>query len=676
MDSFKILLEYIKSEILKVTNDINVIQLESTLQVLEMNLDSFNKGIDLVSKDLILDILKENLPEDMAIQNYELFLETITLKEYLNTNIQIPQIKICLDLLDSIKTYINNKIGILKQELIEIKEKNNRELEIYNKYISYFDKNQLKRNLNKDELDELLNFIMDSSLDENIKTTLFIQIGVNQIRLFETKNLEQQHNNLDVVRRNAARIKLLKEQVIENQEETIEEVEILPQVNLTDEEKQIYDKIINISEILKNEKMNLEIEKSFIDLIDVNDFTLFQVRKELYETPGINPFALMYLDLNHNLINNFYNHKEEIIQIFKYFIDIFDSKFITRQSYKESLPLLSSNEIIKIEKYIIEYNNLNESQKNTIINNEENYNDVSREDYDSLCLELTYEQFKYYLTIKKLIIFYEKYNNILSEDVKNDKNNANLNIIQINSIKKSIAELVNSLDVMKNLSSQEEEFIETEEVETKTNSNHVNLPILFPSRLKSISENAADIIEELRKNYREKADLFLSQNIEDLSELLLVYPIGEIKKRAKKGNRSHSFNSVLTDKRGYCPLFDDYTVFKYKHDVATASRLSYMMLHINEKNKLRLQQEFKIEDLNNICLVLNFDASVLAEKEYVNRTHSILKRDLDYINHIIDLFKNEFKTEDDYKEAVELINESIKELNSLKENYYQSERSI
>lgn len=105
MDSFKILLEYIKSEILKVTNDINVIELESTLQVLEMNLDSFNKGIDLVSKDLILDILKENLPEDMAIQNYELFLETITIKEYLNTNIQIPQIKICLDLLDSIKTY-------------------------------------------------------------------------------------------------------------------------------------------------------------------------------------------------------------------------------------------------------------------------------------------------------------------------------------------------------------------------------------------------------------------------------------------------------------------------------------------------------------------------------------------------------------------------------------------
>ena len=677
MDSYKILLEYIKAKIFELTNNAYIVQLRNTLQELEVNLSNFNNDISLVSKELVLSILKENMDEELSIAKYELFLETLTIKDYLNANSEIPQVKLCLELLTNIKTYIISKRDLIKQELERINEENIREIEKYNKYLAFFDNNQLKSNLTKKDLEDLLSFIMDTSINKDIKVNLFIQIGVNQIRLYETKRLEKQQNELDIVRRNTSRIsKLLKEVTDITEEKPLEEQEVLSTVSLTQEEQEIYDRIIGILELLKQEKFNLDIEKEYISLIDVNDLSLNQVRKDLYEMPGINPFALMYLDINNRLLNSFNDNKNSIIEIFKYMIYLFDTKYISKKDYKESIPVFSSNEIVEIEKLILEFTNLKESQKNTLFNNEELYRTIDRKEYEELNLELTYEQFSYYLTIKRLLDYYEEYNNMLSIDIGNDKENGESTIRKINSIKKSIMELLLSIKEMKSLYFKDNFVEETPIEEVQTSHNYVNLPILFPSRIKSVSECSNDIIEELRKNYGERSDLFLTQNIEDLTEFILQYPFGEIKKRAKKGNRSHSFNSILENKNGYCPLFKDYTVFKYKHDVATASRLSYMMLHISDNNKIRLQQEFNMINLENICLVLNFDASVLGDKEYVTRTHSLLKRDIEYINHIIELFKYDFKTEEDYQEAVNIINESIKEINALKDNYYNIERSI
>ena len=695
MSSLNSLIEYLQVQIHELEHKYNTEDLLYEKNKILENINFFEINIENIDLELISNLFNEFYGIEIASKKYELFQEIMKFKDYFSLSSNEPQIITCLKYINEFKEVFLKKIAEIDEKIREKESELQENLNIITKYENYFTNNQLARILSVLELDELFEYILNSSLDKEIVFNLIVEITNSNIFLYEKKKEEEIQNRLEQIRKNSTRIKHLidVESTIDTKEDDTEDfVNSLDETNpieqieeieeeLSDEENELYQKIQELYQNLKHENVVILNEEELVELIDKKDFTLDKIRKDLYNPNSNlgNMWAIILLDLEVNLLPNFKKHKLEITEIFKRILTLYQENFISKNDFLAKVPALE--ELDEINKYVGEYENLTDSEKNTLISMKATIDEYGTETIGSFNMDISYDKLQYYLEIAKLKEIYSLYQDQLNEDINNDKTLADMILSEVYELINKIKDCLNKIKELQEiieLSEVAETLENEEEISTVVREKNVNL-LLFPTKDKTnldIHNSLIWNIELLKYNYPEHKSEFLSQNVEIVDKILLKFNSSQIKNVSRKGGKrgkSKNKNGQLeNDKVHNFYLFDTYNVFRYKHKISTGGRVSYMYIPITENNKKMLKDYFKMDELSDICFVINFDGSITSDKEYVRRTHIILNNCENYIKDMISLFGNDF-TEQGFEEAKTLLEASQKEFDTLKQGYYKKE---
>ena len=681
MSDLGVLVDYLK----RVKKELEEYKLDNILlkiKILNSNLDFLNENLSSVDIALLRELLLEKYNPSEVDEKLNLFNTIRKMEKYFDKMKDEPQIVICLNKIEDFKVIFKEKIDLLNLKISETVEKNTLLKDKLDKFLSYFDNDyNLIKSLTEEELENLIDFIIESNIKNKYEILNFL--GISQIRLLKQEQELQLVTLSGEIIRNTARINRLnsQEEILPIEDiDTNQESEILTVVetsnieNITEEEQSIYSQILEIFESLNKEGL-IRPDEDIMTLLE--DDYKENSRSIIYENSqsDLNIWSLIYYDLKENLLPNFLKNKETIIKIFKFIINKYKKDFIKKEDFLSKLEVIKKIDTQSILKYMKLLNNLPENLKNNLKEYERSMLMIlekdGKEGLKNAGFDTSLEDIKFYLKIEDLIAIFDLYNEELEKKCKNDKVIASTIISNIEEYQEEIEIILQELALL----DKSNKKIEDEESLEELNENQdVNLPIFFPFENQSIHDASIMVAEEMKKNYAENAKVFMKQNVEDIEEMLLRYPWLEIQIRAKKG-RDKSLNQKMTNKNSR-PKFSEYDVFRYKHELATSGRVVYMMLHISDNNKKRLQQYFKLKELGNICLILNLDAAVLRDHKYVSRSYQILIKNEEYIKEIIELFKNDFVNDEDFDRAIELINSSISELDLLKQVYSKKTDSI
>lgn len=668
MSVFSTLINYINNEInvLKEKYGLNDLNLE--YEKLNQALNSLDTNIEQVDLNLIETLLKENYEEQIVLDKVEFFKEVIDLKDYLLdcTDIQIEE---SLNFLKELKELIVKKLDELKHK--EGIAKNH--ITIYNNYLSYLSDFGLVRILTTNELEELLNFIINSNLDKDVIIDLITNITLSNIEQYENQQklnitkeeeLEQLKDNVDMVN------DLLDSEIgeLDDDLEIIGEQDfnLNEETNLSLEEQKLYDEMLEICQIIEDENIKLRSESKVMDLIGENDFSLSNTRLGLYSkiSSNSNRWLIIQLDLRKNLLNNYQTHKEEIKPIFEYIRNLFKENFVSKKEYFSRIPNLYSSE--EVEELLYDYHEylkkrVAPSHLKFLIN-----------EFSSLM------EYCYYVNLSKL----SKKNINFEQNLKNEKkefktclkNLLELNkditrlIIDIKSLKNSIRQIKSQKthkdvsQVQKNEEIKPQEITIEETTFQEKQQEFVNLPIFFISN----SSNVHDIVIFQTETLKEKAGEYyrsiISQNLQSFGNLLFN-PVNKL----ENSNKSNKFTEQEIHLEIKEVLNED--------DKKISAVLSYVKLPISKNNREKLKQYFGLNHLSNIYIVLNQDISVNNSQSYIKNIKNILMEREIYLEHLKDLFSNDF-TEKTFEEAKTLIEESITEFKTLQEEFCKSAKQV
>lgn len=674
MDRLDNLLEYINKEIEQVKEKYNIEEIKLEIEKIKENLEYFDSDIEKIDLNVLEKIFKEAYLPELATKQIELFKEIINLKEFLTIYKNEYQIQNCLKNLEIFKQLFKDKILNLENKLTSYQSKLNEELDIYSKFLNYFNNNKLIRILNNDELENLIDFIISSDLDREIVSDLIVNITISNIELYDKKKELSNEEQIKQIRKNASRISKLvdleidEEKELEKEENEIEKIENLPkEIVLTEEEQQLYNEVFLIYETLKQEKLNTSGIKEILDLIDSNDLTFSNIRYELYyENSNLgNRWAIILLDLENNLLKNYKDNKEDIGIIFKNIIKLFKERFISKNEFLNSIKELKNRK--EINRLIASYDNLSTYDKNSLISIKTTLDKYGKDSISGF--NLSYDEYVYYTKIEKLKDLVESYDAKKEEDIENDKELADILILELNSLYDEINLLTEEIKKSK---IETDDIEDIEDIEIEPDSSYKNLLLFLPYGSSSVHDTINIQIEELRKNYRDNHKEFISQNIDMLERRILKTPFRQMRNLSKVGKK-HKNGILESDKSK--PKFKDYDVFRYKQKLGIGARLIYMIIPISDKNKEMLKKHFNMNEIEDICLVLNQDASFGKEKGYVKRAHDVLVSEEKKINQLIEIFANDF-TEQTFEFATSLIENSLTEYEQLKYNFLKKEENI
>ena len=473
MSDFNILIKYLHSQIQEINEKYNIDFLLEQKQELQKNIAVFETDYRKLDKSVLKNLLVENYNEEISLKKYELFLELIDffdeIKEYSNE----PQIKTCLTYLNEFKELFNKKIREIEQNLttnrVLFEDEKSKITEILNYFAGY----KLSKVLSNHELENLFNFITNSSLDGVIVYNLIREITSENISLYEKKKITKIQDTYSRIQKNSQRIlKLIstrEEKHIEAKDESIIETLDENTVTLTDEEQKLYDEILEIYRVLKQENFEIYSEmKNLLELIEPSDFTLSDVRKDAYELGGNNRsfWTMVMLDLEKNLLPNFKNNKESISNIFKYLKNLYKEKFISHSEFLSIIPVINTEEM---NSFIDEYDLLTDQDQNSIFSLKSILDEEGEQALDEYGSEFSSLELNYYLSLGKLkeliSIYYQK----TQEDVDNDKKLVEeVLIVELNELKQEILNLFSNIKNLKErIENEKQEDINTLEDEPK-----------------------------------------------------------------------------------------------------------------------------------------------------------------------------------------------------------------
>lgn len=703
MNSIKDFEIYLNSKIKNIEENYNLDELTTLKNKLLENIVLFDQDIEKIDLELLKQIFDEYYNAENSIKNYELFLEIREFSDELNNHIDEPQIQVCLKYITKFKELFNNKIQDVEKEISEVKKVIKELIQNYKKVLNYFENGELIRILSSEELENLFSFLTNININSEQLYNLIVDITAKNLELYAKKRERVISNRFDQIKRNSAKISKLINTVI-NQEEIVEVIEeekeepelvddiievfqtddkVIDKKNvdlpkgtfsapLTEEEQQIYNNILNIYDNLKKENINLSLVVDVLDLIKDDDFTLEDTRKDLYGPIWCveNIWGVILLDLEKNLLPNFQKHKSEIIEIFKYIIDFYNKNFISGKEFILQIPVIENVEEINV--IIDEYKLLSDETKKYVLSMKSVADVYGIDSLKNYSLNIPYNKLCYYLYLENIKELFESYNEKIREDVANDKNLADILISEITDIKKEILELLEKITQLK-----EQEKDNEPEPEEEVSLSYENLLLFIPNSNENnnIHDTLIENIETLKKNYRDDYKEYVSQGLLAIDERLLKTPFSQIRNLSQVGGKrgkTKNKNGILENDKNK-PKLDEYNVFRYKPRIGTGARVCYMILKISENNKERLKKYFNMQTLGDICLVLNLDASVKDEKEYVKRTHDILLTKEIVIKKLIDIFANDF-TEENFDIAISLVEKSMAECSELKKQFCKSEQ--
>lgn len=353
---YETLREYLELKISNLRQDKSkdILNLYETIKIfLSTPKNKLNELDDNVHKIICVEILKD----PALIKNYRLLC---VYSNYIDNPFlsNDPQIIEANKYYKIIFEKLNNLLKTLEIQVYKIKRKREESqalISVYENYLTLFDTNGIKKNLELEELNAFFEFLKNSTLDKEVILNLITEFSKFNIVCQVNK---QKLKISSIIREIDIKASEVTKEISEEVPQTAElksEGEIF-QGNLTPEEERILNKI----KVIISELKGVTGDSSLLELLD-GEFTI-NGRKEIYEVAGQDKWKLIYDDITQNLLPNLGSNKESILAIFEYIINTYTGKK-EKQPVSPNLDIKYDDILLKEETRINKYLELSKKSR-------------------------------------------------------------------------------------------------------------------------------------------------------------------------------------------------------------------------------------------------------------------------------------------------------------------------
>ena len=353
---YETLREYLELKINNLKQDKNqdILNLYETIKIfLSTPKNKLNELDDNVHKIICVEILKD----PALIKNYRLLC---VYSNYIDNPFlsNDPQIIEANKYYKIIFEKLNNLLKTLEIQVYKLKRKSEESqalISVYENYLTLFDTNGIKKNLELEELNAFFEFLKNSTLDKEVILNLITEFSKFNIVCQVNK---QKLKISSIIREIDIKASEVTKEISEEVPQTAElksEGEIF-KGNLTQEEERIFNKI----KVIISELKGVTGDSSLLELLD-GEFTI-NGRKEIYEVAGQDKWKLIYDDITQNLLPNLGSNKESILAIFEYIINTYTGKK-EKQPESPNLDIKYDDILLKEETRINKYLELSKKSR-------------------------------------------------------------------------------------------------------------------------------------------------------------------------------------------------------------------------------------------------------------------------------------------------------------------------
>lgn len=353
---YETLKEYLELKISNLRQDKSkdILNLYETIKIfLSTPKNKLNELDDNVHKIICVEILKD----PALIKNYRLLC---VYSNYIDNPFlsNDPQIIEANKYYKIIFEKLNNLLKTLEIQVYKLKRKREESqalISVYENYLTLFDTNGIKKNLELEELNAFFEFLKNSTLDKEVILNLITEFSKFNIVCQVNK---QKLKISSIIREIDIKASEVTKEISEEVPQTAElksEGEIF-QGNLTPEEERILNKI----KVIISELKGVTGDSSLLELLD-GEFTI-NGRKEIYEVAGQDKWKLIYDDITQNLLPNLGSNKESILAIFEYIINTYTGKK-EKQPESPNLDIKYDDILLKEETRINKYLELSKKSR-------------------------------------------------------------------------------------------------------------------------------------------------------------------------------------------------------------------------------------------------------------------------------------------------------------------------
>lgn len=353
---YETLREYLELKINNLKQDKNqdILNLYETIKIfLSTPKNKLNELDDNVHKIICVEILKD----PALIKNYRLLC---VYSNYIDNPFlsNDPQIIEANKYYKIIFEKLNNLLKTLEIQVYKLKRKSEESqalISVYENYLTLFDTNGIKKNLELEELNAFFEFLKNSTLDKEVILNLITEFSKFNIVCQVNK---QKLKISSIIREIDIKASEVTKEISEEVPSTAElksEGEIF-KGNLTQEEERIFNKI----KVIISELKGVTGDSSLLELLD-DEFTI-NGRKEIYEVAGQDKWKLIYDDITQNLLPNLGSNKESILAIFEYIINTYTGKK-EKQPESPNLDIKYDDILLKEETRINKYLELSKKSR-------------------------------------------------------------------------------------------------------------------------------------------------------------------------------------------------------------------------------------------------------------------------------------------------------------------------
>ena len=356
-----------KIDILKKKNDIlnNFIELKGNIDLLNKAISNYE--FEKMNVDDLKNVLSFIYPNEDITNKVNKIMEAISIIRLFNDD-NIPQVEAAKDYFEELKQILLSASRTLEMKIYKLNLDSNNKLDDYYEYLSLINDGKIVRHLNKDELNRFFIFLNNTSLDESVKYNLTLLFSKDSISYAEQLRKLNQRKQEIIISENAERIQRVIDE--DNKVENDSYDNKQDDLSLSADELDIYDKIMFI--IDNYEKGKTLVHDSLVDLLK-GDYSL-DTRIKVYDSSP-DKLNLIIEDLKENLLPSFKEHRNEIMIIFNYILEIFNHEYKKEEQsqFISQVDDFTKEEQEEIEKYLSlgklefdAYDKFNEVDKNMI----------------------------------------------------------------------------------------------------------------------------------------------------------------------------------------------------------------------------------------------------------------------------------------------------------------------
>lgn len=634
---YETLREYLELKINNLKQDKNqdILNLYETIKIfLSTPKNKLNELDDNVHKIICVEILKD----PALIKNYRLLC---VYSNYIDNPFlsNDPQIIEANKYYKIIFEKLNNLLKTLEIQVYKLKRKSEESqalISVYENYLTLFDTNGIKKNLELEELNAFFEFLKNSTLDKEVILNLITEFSKFNIVCQVNK---QKLKISSIIREIDIKASEVTKEISEEVPQTAElksEGEIF-QGNLTPEEEKILNKI----KVIISELKGVTGDSSLLELLD-GEFTI-NGRKEIYEVAGQDKWKLIYDDITQNLLPNLGSNKESILAIFEYIINTYTGKK-EKQPESPNLDIKYDDILLKEETRINKYLEL--SKKSRFI-----YESYDEDKQKLIDIAYSYLQKGDEIGLKSLqldisltdIVFMKNLDKMKSliSDWKMLIGLTYKEIISygIDEYKESIKETSDSIvSILNNLDGDYEKIksdgvVKTPE-EPVVNSNDQENYVIFLN-----DENGIPII------------------FDDIKETLKTDKLQDVCDLIKTIYSKNYINFISTSVHRTVQEIKEYKM----HEVRSGqSRFAVIQVSLSENNRNKISQEFNNNKRFNIVLIVSFKFKRTDSKnqDVCDEFRRIYGVNIKQIRQIFNLFGTDFNDQS-FEEAQKMLLDGI-----------------